>query len=564
MNKCTVCKQKFDNRYFVVEQNKCILHSDKNNANNINYFHDAFINYIAKKLNKYYSKESLNQFLTEDHIKNKILDCLNNKETEVSDGLAEALEHKILLRNIKFPLSSLVDTKLHYVNILNKLSFIEFNNCYFEDELELDNNQKLIFRKCHFSGEWQHILCKEIKYIKCIFENFIIDNIAEDKLTVENHLLYNCSFKNIHCEGVIFKKRFFKFDNVNKYKKINDLKLINCEFQGDFILNITDNEDERELEYFEIKNLDLAHSTFERKVKIQFCNIEKEANFYNTKFKDLADFYRTKFNKVVFERTDFEKISVFSEVEFNKNVNFKYTKFLGKSIFRDTIIKQELDLRNSIFDDEASFLDITSQKRKLNYKGFPIGDAKDIKVANRETARIIKNFYDNSNNIIEANKFYALEMKKREKELKEATVDTGNIKVILDYFVFKIHGMTSNHSQDWILALLWMINITFMYSISYFASNYHNNVLSTVSFYSIIFLLFIHPKPNYLLKILLLITAFIFIVFSFVSLDVIAVSINPFSKIGKDITLYTLIYKTIMAYLLYQFVVSIRQNTRRK
>ena len=51
-------------------------------------------------------------------------------------------------------------------------------------------------------------------------------------------------------------------------------------------------------------------------------------------------------------------------IEFNKGVDFKYVKFLGKSIFRDTVIKGTLNLRNTIFDDEANFLDVTSVKRE--------------------------------------------------------------------------------------------------------------------------------------------------------------------------------------------------------
>ena len=71
----------------------------------------------------------------------------------------------------------------------------------------------------------------------------------------------------------------------------------------------------------------------------------------------------------------------------------------------------------NLFDDEANFLDITSQKREKNKNDEFSGEIKSIQVANRETARVIKNFYDNSNNIIEANRFYALEMEEREKEL---------------------------------------------------------------------------------------------------------------------------------------------------
>ena len=41
-------------------------------------------------------------------------------------------------------------------------------------------------------------------------------------------------------------------------------------------------------------------------------------------------------------------------------------------------------------------------------------------------------------------------------------------------------------------------------------------------------------------------------------------NINPFGKIGTDIFFGLLIYKITIAYLIYQFIISVRQNTRRK
>jgi len=106
----------------------------------------------------------------------------------------------------------------------------------------------------------------------------------------------------------------------------------------------------------------------------------------------------------------------------------------------------KMNLREAVFKDEADFLDINSNKKNRQM----------ISVANRETARIIKNFHDKANNIIEANRFYALEMQEYEKEL-------SLLKNPLDWIVFKMHALTSDHAQNWILPLFWMINITFIY-----------------------------------------------------------------------------------------------------
>jgi len=53
---------------------------------------------------------------------------------------------------------------------------------------------------------------------------------------------------------------------------------------------------------------------------------------------------------------------------------------------------------------------------------------------------------------------------------------------------------------------------------------------------------------------------------SYIDLDIIAMNINPFSIMTskEPITLGLLIFKITIAYLIYQFIVSVRQNTRRK
>lgn len=105
-----------------------------------------------------------------------------------------------------------------------------------------------------------------------------------------------------------------------------------------------------------------------------------------------------------------------------------------------------------------------------------------------------------------------------------------------------------------------------MYTIFSCENNYHNNILATTSFYSIIFTLFIYQNPQVLLKIVLILNTLMFLFISYTSLNTIADKINPFSIMTKDepITFDGLIYKIIIAYLIYQLIISIRQNTRRK
>lgn len=561
VHKCSVCENEFEAKYFDIAQNKCLLHCKKDDwyeieeNENIKSFYNALISHIAIQA---FQLNKQDNFQPE---KTRIIDFLANLDHD--HNIAATLKYKIILKDIIFPIHGSLNREYNYINILNKLKIIEFKNSHFNDEITLSEEKKLIFRRCTFSEEWHHIFCNEIQYIECQFENFVIQNPSEDKRIVENHLLYNCSFRNIRCSGARFKKRFFKFNNINEYKKIDHIELRYCEFDEDFILTITDNDTKEDKEYFDVLSIDFEHSIFYGKVKLQYCDIKEKANFYNTKFIDLADFYRTKFNEVIFERTDFEKVAVFSEALFNQDVNFKYSKFLGYSVFRDTVIKGKLDLRNTIFDSnaDANFLDITSEERKRDEETQEFyGDPKVIQVANRETARLIKSFYEYSNNIIESNKFYALEMKEREQELDKSFKDRKNV---IEWIIFKLHGLSSNHSQDPVTPILWILNIAYIYSI-WTSSLQLDNILSYPSCVIVLFAMLSKNKWYY--KAILAVNLVLPSLASFVTLAAIADKINPFSIMtSKDpITFGLLLFKITIAYLIYQFIVSVRQNTRRK
>jgi hypothetical protein len=182
-----------------------------------------------------------------------------------------------------------------------------------------------------------------------------------------------------------------------------------------------------------------------------------------------------------------------------------------------------------------------------------------VNVLNRETARIIKDSFEQQNNIIEANKFYALEMKEREKEL-------SFFKEPLEWLVFKIHGISSNHSQDWFLSLLWIIIISFV--VGLFNQKYYFEWDRYIFINVILFIpLFIGFKfDNIKRKVGLSLFLIIFYCTTSINLDFVSNLINPFSIMtkGEDLNFTTLIYKITITYLIYQLIISIRQNTRRK
>lgn len=520
----------------------------------LNFFGSIFLDDANFNFYKFHEYTSFNnvQFLGEFHAKNTIFNSVSF--------------HKVnFFKSVLFE-----DAKVNFIARLG-----DFENTIFHDETTFYST---IFSKKNknknFDIDFRGTKFKKVSFTSCNFKQ----GLRFYKDTKADHLdIQNINLPELYIAGDI-KNIFIRGNNKKidkltiKHLNLENLIILNCIVGSDFLLN---DKLWKKDEIFGIKNLNFSESTFQGKVKIQFYEITDKANFYNTKFKDLADFYRTKFNKVVFERTDFEKVAVFSEAVFNQDVNFKYAKFLGYSVFRDTVIKGKLDLRNTIFDTnaDANFLDITSEERKRDRETKEFyGEPKVIQVANRETARIIKNFYEHSNNIIEANKFYTLEMKEREEELSKGFIN-------FDWLIFKIHSISSDHSQSPFLALLWIFNITILYTILSLENIWqnHNIYINPIVFIILSYLSFcvIEFTEKKFTKQILSASFLIFLLVSYFQivkspfhclLDCFADKINPFSIMTTPdvITFGLLIYKTIIAYLIYQFIVSVRQNTRRK
>ncbi|WP_294933042.1 pentapeptide repeat-containing protein [Sulfurimonas sp.] len=331
-------------------------------------------------------------------------------------------------------------------------------------------------------------------------------------------------FSQYYFDSVIFPDTNEK-DPFYKLNKEIDIYFNNCRFIGKVNFNsiwkaksITFNN------CIFCNEIEFKNLKFDNNFLFENCRVYAKVNFKNVIFKNYVSFIRTRFyDELIFSQSKFEGVTLFNNSKVNK-----------------------LTFYNTFFKDETNFLNI------------------EIKDLTRETARIIKHSFEKLDNIIEANKFYALEMQKREEELSKTKEKNW-----LDLIVFKFHKLSSNHSQDWLLTLLWMLNTTILYThysffmvdekIEYFVIPFVLNILTTsmIGFDFSKVCKFLWTLASYLIYI-------------FISNDYflccVANSFNPFSIMtGKEsLTFSTLIYKSIIAYLIYQFIISIRQNTRRK
>ncbi len=459
-----------------------------------------------------------------------------------------------------------------------KIYTCKCENCnreFDEEECQITQDEN----KCILHCEKDENFLINIEYVEkfhYVFYHFInniskerkrfYDENGENEKDLKKYEIKNFIFPNF--KNKTYLRLIDEDQNVNIFNNITekniDVVFENCRFLGDFDLS-------KEIINFNLifnnvkinGKLDLSETIFKdfSKVRIKDCEV-KNADFYNTKFNNLADFFQTKFNEVNFKRTTFKDISVFTKVTFKDDIDFEYTTFEKLAQFKETIFEKKLNLENTIIKDKINFLK-TKTKNNENLKS--------ENVANRETARIIKDSFEQQNNIIEANKFYALEMKEMEKELKF-------FKKPFEWLVFKIHGMASTHSQDFLLALFWILNITFVTVFLQFELVCENSFVKLLDrfffFFGGLILLgygISKLKENFRNIAILLFSIISYFIYSNTyiddsSLKLFSNTLNPFSIMtGKEeLSFGILLYKITIAYLIYQLIISIRQNTRRK
>ncbi|MFW3380148.1 hypothetical protein [Aliarcobacter butzleri] len=348
------------------------------------------------------------------------------------------------------------------------------------------------------------------------------------KENIENNFL-RFTLENINFPAMDVNK---SYTEVELYK-IKYLELKDCTF-----LDIIDMSD-----FFSVQNLKINDCKFKENVFFKEKILKEQFFFQNNEVFKNIDFFNMEFNGTC----------SFTNNKFKNELTFNYIIFNDLVIFNNSEI-EDLFFQNTFFRKESNFLDI-----KLS------------KVGSRETARIIKDSFEKQNNIIEANKFYALEMKAREDELER---DIREGKNFFEWLVFKIHGLASNHSQDWLLPIFWILNITFSLFITEKSIEIFDfNLIAFIPLISMIILGITIAIINYHTRrtILLFILSFInFGIFKIISkkhsLDCVSDKINPFSIMTElsKLDFSTMIYKITIAYLIYQLIISIRQNTRRK
>ena len=540
---------------------KCVLHCNKNEYQKDKYsvllskFYDNFLNYTIEQI--FDDNELLENKLTKEDVASYF------KSKEFNNKEYNNIFHKTIFTPscIHFPNRDSRDI-FDYLKILNLFEQIHFNYCeFYISYLNLPNTE-CFFQDCHFHDRWTlynyDVLENEdnVIYQTCIFyktvSNYTPPEPKELAIYKYSQFDYSCQFKNsIQFNRVKFEDFLF---NTNQYNYIEtniikQLKFENCTFEKKFKLN-----------NYIINEFICINSLFKNKFEFK----ENTINTFlinNSNFNYISDLYGCTFNKFNIKKSIFDNFSGFENCTFGtKNklneeiAMFKYSTFKDSLNLRNAKFLSGLDIKNINLQGESNFLDAEIESENTN----------------RETFRTIKYSFDSIGNIIEANKYYQKEMQKREEELK------NNLpKDFFDWLIFKIHDISSKHSQDWLLSLFWIIIITFIYShfkifvhqesLEYFILSFMLNIIVIIL---ILFELILYKHIHIIQKALGLFM--MYLIYSFITkdfnLEQFSNNINPFSIMTRDenLTFSVLIYKIILTYLIYQLIISIRQNTRRK
>ena len=405
-----------------------------------------------------------------------------------------------------------------------------------------------------------------------------IDSILRNKAIKENDLINynglisinfkNCNFKKLYCRN-IFENQILEVTINNG--SIEELNLLNNKISGKFYINKQYGDNNNKII---IGKLVIKDTVFKENFKLHNAEVN-EFTIEDTDFEKHADFFMSVFKQgkikknkegiieeddICFKAINFKGLALFGDTEFNKKLIFKYVTFESFSHFRKSKLFKGLDLDYSNIQKEMNFFDV----EKLDTI-----ESKDN--TSQETYRIIKHNFDKIGNTIEANKYHALELEKKKRKLSEKPNDN-----LLDYLVFQIHYLSSKHSTDWLLTLLWIVNIGIFSSIILLEPSFVFTYIPSLLF------LYFSKKIKYTkTTLVILMVGFFYVLFTIENkisigdvlnqMSLFNLSHNTFTFLGNynedKFSIYQsiimFINKVLLGYLYYQFLISIRKDTKK-
>ena len=454
----------------------------------------------------YNSKEIETAFIA------SLIELISEKSSRVRTYLTQSpsktvpslISTTFFLKNIAFPQVNPVDGC--YSDILGKLKYIKFVGCSFKGLSLTFIETECAFYSCTFHSIWElsniPILKSQqgVLFHKCIFkENVHTDWGPNRKLDIP--FFKDCNFqKGLELISVILDKPLFTNSEGINDLSLSTLKISQCEINSSFILN-----------GHKIGKLLINDSIFTAKFELKENNID-EFSIDNTNYKKLVDAYKTKFGSFSIEKSIFDDFVGFEKCVCSPNEQaslFRYATFLSFVNFRGAKFLSGLDIKNINLKESPNFLEV-----EVSNNNTP-----------RETFRIIKHSFEKIGNNIEANKYFAIEMKKYSSELTFKNH-------LSEKTILTLNGLISNYGQSYVKPIAWIIITATLYS---WIVNSNVSLWLTEQF----------PSLNY-------------------CLNSGAKNILPFGKFLKEnLEFISLLFYILFTSLIWQTIVAIKRHTKK-
>lgn len=464
------------------EHDKCILHCLKNTYqkdrrnDTLAEFYEAFKQYIINEL-------LIKHYCDDEEIDSKIIAGEITSDNLDRTDLKECFIH---IKMIVFPKRDGRDS-FDYLKILNNFGEIHFNYCeFYATYLKLLPRAKVFFQDCIFYDRWNlhdyNILenIDNVIYQTCYFkDNVTMYNSEEEERAklLYSQFDYTCVFdRTLKLRHIEIEKPLFNTNQDTNYLEdysIPQIELSNCIFNEKFILDnckITvleiDNSIFKDKFYInkqysgnteasEVRELSIKNSTFKENFKLHNCMVDG-AIIEDTDFEKHADFFKSVFKKgkndliqdksINLKALNFKGLALFGDCEFHELLRFQYVTFENFSHFRRAKFLKGLDLDYTNIQKEMNFFDI---------EGLDSKESKEN--TSQETYRIIKHNFSKIGNTIEANKYHTLELATHNKKTWEQREITPSL--LSDGIVSFLFWVTSNFSKYWFLPLFWIFII---------------------------------------------------------------------------------------------------------
>ena len=418
-----------------------------------------------------------------------------------------------------------------------------------------------------------------------------------------------------------FNQKLKEFIELQKNNEEIDLSFVHFYEQYDFtdknsslnkifyeysILEYDENNEDKQRSEIS-KRISFSNATFKKQIEFIRVTFEKQVSFEGTIFLDNANFQEVIFKEdtegieelqgTIFEGVKFYKEAIFNEAEFKGKAKFFRTKFKDYTSFHKTKFYNTVSFENAVSKDLFYFHDVSIGEldligfhyEKANFliltnidKSNPILTKANFK--NKDTARIIKAHFEQQNNITETHDYFIIEQEFYIELLHKDNTSYSNktINIISLWF----NKYVSNYGTDWGRVLIVLFGIGFLLSFIYtffhiqfpqdviFNKNEKKLLIFGIFFSIIIYYLFYQNKRIYKLLLFIFIMYYIQGMFEFDILqstnNKILTLVNPLNifksnkEYFKDIALYGIFVKVIISTLVYQFIISFRNSTRRK